>query len=192
MKLSQYAKKMGVTYQTAHKWFKEGKIDGAYQLSTGTIVVPEENEKSKRTKTIIYARVSSNEQRQTNLVTQAERLVDFCMAKGWVIDDVVKEVGSGLNDNRKQLVKMLKDPTVKRIVVEHRDRLTRFGFHYLEILAEIEGFEIVVVNKTLDNDKNDLMSDFTAIITSFCARLYSKRRQKRKQEQLEKLLIDNK
>lgn len=192
MKLSQYAKKMGVTYQTAHKWFKEGRIDGAYQLSTGTIVVPEENEKSKRAKTIIYARVSSNEQRQTNLVTQAERLVDFCMAKGWVIDDVVKEVGSGLNDNRKQLVKMLKDPTVKRIVVEHRDRLTRFGFHYLEILAEIEGFEIVVVNKTLDNDKNDLMSDFTAIITSFCARLYSKRRQKRKQEQLEKLLIDNK
>lgn len=69
--------------------------------------------------------------------------------------------------------------------------MTRFGFHYLEILAEIEGFEIVV-NKTLDNDKNDLMSDFTAIITSFCARLYSKRRQKRKQEQLEKLLIDDK
>ena len=192
MRLSQYAKKMGVTYQTAHKWFKEGKIDGAYQLSTGTIVVPEENEKSKRTKTIIYARVSSNEQRQTNLVTQAERLVDFCMANGWVVDDVVKEVGSGLNDSRKQLVKLLKDPTIKRIVVEHRDRLTRFGFHYLEILAEIEGFEIVVVNKTLDNDKNDLMSDFTAIITSFGARLYSKRRQKRKQEQLEKLLIDNK
>lgn len=192
MRLSQYAKKMGVTYQTAHKWFKEGKIDGAYQLSTGTIVVPEENEKPKRTKTIIYARVSSNEQRQTNLITQAERLVDFCMAKGWVIDDVVKEVGSGLNDNRKQLVKLLKDPTIKRIIVEHRDRLTRFGFHYLEILAEIEGFEIVVANKTLDNDKNDLMSDFTAIITSFCARLYSKRRQKHKQEQLEKLLIDNK
>lgn len=192
MRLSQYAKKMGVTYQTAHKWFKEGKIDGAYQLSTGTIVIPEENEKPKRTKTIIYARVSSNEQRQTNLVTQAERLVDFCMANGWVVDDVVKEVGSGLNDNRKQLVKLLKDPAVKRIVVEHRDRLTRFGFHYLEILAEMEGFEIVVVNKTLDNDKNDLMSDFTAILTSFCARLYSKRRQKHKQEQLEKLLIDDK
>ena len=192
MRLSQYAKKIGVTYQTVHKWFKEGKIEGAYQLSTGTIVVPDENEKTKRTKTIIYARVSSNEQHQTNLVTQAERLVDFCMANGWVVDDVVKEVGSGLNDNRKQLVKLLKDPAVKRIVVEHRDRLTRFGFHYLEILAEIEGFEIVVVNKTLDNDKNDLMSDFTAIITSFCARLYSKRRQKHKQKQLEKLLIDDK
>lgn len=85
---------------------------------------------------------------------------------------------------------MLKDPTVKQIVFEHRGRLTHFGFHYLEILAEIEGFKIVVVNKTLDNDKNDLMSDFTAIITSFCTCLYSKRRQKHKQ--LEKLLIDNK
>ena len=109
---------MGVTYQTAHKWFKNDKIDSAYQLSTGTIVV------------------------------------------------------------------------------EHGDRLTRFGFHYLEILAELEGFEIIVANKTLDNDKDDLLddllADFTAIITSFCARLYSKRRQKHKQDQLEKLLFDKK
>lgn len=192
MKLSQYAKKMGVTYQTAHKWFKHGQIDGAYQLSTGTIVVPDEQEQSKRTKTVIYARVSSNEQRQTNLITQADRLVDFCLANGWIVDDIVKEVGSGLNDTRKQLNKLLKDPTVKRIVVEHRDRLTRFGFHYLEILADIEGFEIIVANKTLDNDKDDLIADFTAIITSFCARLYSKRRQKHKQDQLEKLLLDKK
>lgn len=192
MKLSQYAKKMGVTYQTAHKWFKNGQIDGAYQLSTGTIVVPDEQEQSKRTKTIIYARVSSNEQCQTNLITQADRLVDFCLANGWIVDDIVKEVGSGLNDTRKQLNKLLKDPMVKRIVVEHRDRLTRFGFHYLEILADIEGFEIIVANKTLDNDKDDLIADFTAIITSFCARLYSKRRQKHKQDQLEKLLLDKK
>ena len=161
-------------------------------MSTGTIVVPDEQEQSKRTKTVIYARVSSNEQRQTNLITQADRLVDFCLANGWAVDDIVKEVGSGLNDTRKQLNKLLKDPTVKRIVVEHRDRLTRFGFHYLEILADIEGFEIIVANKTLDNDKDDLIADFTAIITSFCARLYSKRRQKHKQNQLEKLLLDKK
>lgn len=160
-------------------------------MSTGTIVVPDEKEQSKRTKTIVYARVSSNEQCQTNLVIQADRLVDFCLANGWVINDIIKEVGSGLNDNRKQLNKLLKDPTIKRIVVEHRDRLTRFGFHYLEILAELEGFEIIVANKILDNDKDDLLVDFTAIITLFCVRLYSKRRQKHKQDQLEKLLFDN-
>lgn len=181
MKLSQYAKKMGVTYQTAHKWFKNGQIEGAYQLSTGTIVVPDNKEETKRTKTVIYARA-----RKQDPTTQVNRLVDFCLANGWVVDSIVKDLGSGLNDNRKELTKLLKDPTVKRIVVEREERLTRFGFHYLEILAELEGFEIVVANKTPDDDKEDLLADFRKTIAYFCERLYS--RSKRKQEQFEKLL----
>lgn len=189
MKLSQYAKKMGVTYQTAHKWFKNGQIEGAYQLSTGTIVVPDEKKQAKRTKTVIYARVFSVKQDQ---IRQVDRLVDFCLAKGWAVDDIVEDVGSGLNDDRKQLIKLLKDPTVKRIVVERQERLTRFGFHYLEVLAELEGFEIVVANKTPDDDKEELLADFKTLITSFCERLYSKHRQKRKQDQLEKLLLNKK
>ena len=102
---------------------------------------------------------------------------------------IIKEVGSGLNDERKKLISIFKDPHVKRVVVEHRDRLTRFGFNYLQTLAEIEGFEIVVANKTMDNDKDDIMADFTAIITSFCARLYSKRRGKNKADALKKALL---
>lgn len=96
-----------------------------------------------------------------------------------------------MNDERKKLLSIFKDPHVKRIVVEHRDRLTRFGFNYLQTLAEIEGFEIVVANKTMDSDKNDIMADFTAIITSFYARLYSKRRRrgKNKADALKKLLL---
>ena len=187
MKLSQYAKKTGVTYQTAHKWFKNGQIEGAYQLSTGTIVVPDENKQAKRTKTVIYARVYSMKQDQ---IRQVDRLVDFCLAKGWVVDDIIEDVGSGLNDERKKLTKLLKDPTVKRIVVERQERLTRFGFHYLELLAELEGFEIVVVNKAPDDDKEELLADFKALITFFCERLYTKGRSKRKQEQFEKLLLD--
>lgn len=181
MKLSQYAKKMGVTYQTAHKWFKNGQIEGAYQLSTGTIVVPDEQEETKRTKTVIYARA-----RKQDHTAQVNRLVDFSLANGWVVDDIVKEVGSGLDDNRKELTKLLKDPTVKRIVVERKENLTRFGFHYLEILAELEGFEIVVANKAPDDDKDELLADFKTMIAFFCERLYS--RSKRKQEQFEKLL----
>ena len=183
MKLSQYAKKMGVTYQTAHKWYKNGQIEGAYQLSTGTIVVPDEQEETKRTKTVIYARTINQD-----YTAQVNRLVDFSLANGWVVDDVVKEVGSGLDDNRKEFTKLLKDPTVKRIVVERQERLTRFGFHYLEVLAELEGFEIVVANKTPDDDKDELLADFKILISSFCGRLYS--RSKRKQEQFEKLLLD--
>lgn len=181
MKLSQYAKKMGVTYQTAHKWFKNGQIEGAYQLSTGTIVVPDNKEETKRTKTVIYVRV-----RKQDHTAQVNRLVDFSLANGWVVDDIVKEVGSGLDDERRELTKLLKDPTVKRIVVERKENLTRFGFHYLEILAELEGFEIVVANKTPDDDKEDLLADFRKTITYFCERLYS--HSKRKQEQFEKLL----
>lgn len=184
MKLSEYAKEMGVSYQTAHNWFKKGKIDGAYQVDTGTIIIPNKKGEIHRTKTIVYARVSSSDQRNTNLQTQAERMEQFCIANGWVVDGVVKEVGSGLNDSRKKLLSILKDPTVKRIVVEHRDRLTRFGFNYLETMAQNEGFEIIVANNTLDNDKDDLMADFTAIITSFCARLYSKRRAQNKTIQI--------
>jgi len=179
---------MGIKYQTAYKWFKDGKIEGAYQTETGTIIVPEPPEQNSRVKTVVYARVSSNEQRKTNLETQSQRMVNFCLANGWSIDKVIKEVGSGLNDERRQLVALLKDPTIARVVVEHRDRLTRFGFNYLEILADIAGFEIVVANKTIVNDQKDLMADFTAIITSFCARLYNQRRGKKKADAVKLIL----
>ena len=141
MKLSAYADKVGISYQTAHRWFKNGKIPGAYQISTGTIIVPDSaipsdsKESNLRTKTVVYARVSSNAQRKTNLETQAERMQNFCTSNGWTVDRVVKEVGSGLNDERKKLISIFKDPHVKRVVVEHRDRLTRFGFNYLQTLA---------------------------------------------------------
>jgi predicted site-specific integrase-resolvase len=78
---------------------------------------------------------------------------DFCLANGWTVDEVVKEVGSGLNGNRRRLEKVLKDPHLGRLVVEHRDRLTSFGFHWFEVLAELQGFEIVVADKTIDNEK---------------------------------------
>lgn len=195
MKLSAYADKVGVSYQTAHRWFKNGKIPGAYQIETGTVIVPDSaipdtsGRHNPRFKTVVYARVSSNEQRKTNLETQAKRMQNFCSANGWVVDRVVKEVGSGLNDERKKLLSIFNDPHVKRIVVEHRDRLTQFGFNYLQTFAEIEGFEIIVADKTTDNDKDDIMADFTAIITSFCARLYSKRRGKNKADALKKVLL---
>lgn len=186
MKLSTYAKEIGITRHTATRWFHEGRIPGAYQLDTGTIIVPNDifdQNKANEGLTIVYARVSSSEQRKTNLETQAQRLIDFSIANGWQIDKVIKEVGSGLNDERPKLVNLLmSDEPIRRIVVEHKDRLTRFGFNYLEILAKKQNFEIIVVNK-VEDDKEDLIQDFISIITSFCARIYSKRRVTRKTEQ---------
>lgn len=188
MKLPEYAKRVGVTRFTAHRWFHDGKIPGAYQLPSGLIYVPDtifDTEKPKpKGITVVYARVSSSEQRKTNLETQAEQLTQFAIANGWVVDKVIKEVGSGLNDERKKLTDLLRsDVKIDRIIVEHKDRLTRFGFNYLQILADKMGFEIIVVNPTM-TDNEDLMQDFASIITSFCARLYSRRRAKLQAEKI--------
>jgi len=186
MKLSQYAKEKSVTYQTAWNHFKRGLIDGAYQLPTGTVIVPEKAVDDKRTKTIIYARVSSSQNRK-NLQTQSQRLSEFCVANGWVVDDIVMECASGVNDKQPKFLRILKDPTIKRIVVEHKDRLTRFGFNYIDTLFD---GEIVVVNKA-DDTEEDIVQDLTSIITSFCARIYGQRRSKRKTEQLIESLKHN-
>jgi predicted site-specific integrase-resolvase len=89
-------------------------------------------------KVAIYTRVSASENRP-NLQSQAERLTNYCMAKGWQIHKIVKEVGSGVNDNRQQLQKLLADESFTVIVVEHKDRLTRFGFNYIQTLMEGQG-----------------------------------------------------
>jgi predicted site-specific integrase-resolvase len=184
MKLSTYAKLLGVSYKTAWRHWKAGKLD-AYQLPTGTVII--RDARKKNNKVCIYTRVSSAENKD-NLNSQAERLTQYCMAKGYQISKIIKEVGSGVNDNRKQLTKLLNDDDWGLIVVEHKDRLTRFGFNYIKILLNKSGKEIEVVNEA-DDGKQDLVQDFVSIITSFCARLYGLRRSKRKTETLIKELL---
>jgi len=176
-----------VRYETAWRWFKTGKIKGR-QLESGTIIVTEELEQRPPPEQIVvvYARVSANENRP-NLNTQAERLSAYCAAKGWKVNRVVKEVGSGINDGRKKLLALLADPTVTVIVVEHKDRLTRFGFKYIETLLAVQGRSIEVVNLA-ENPLEDLIADLVSIIYSFSSRLYGQRRAKRKTEQIVKEL----
>lgn len=190
IKLSQWAKNNGVSWRTAYRYFKDGKISGV-QFDNGTILIDENTEDESKGITVTYARVSSSEQRKTNLEYQSKRLVDYCLANGWTVDQIIKEVGSGLNDKRPKLEKLLNsDEKIERIVIEHKDRLTRFGFNYLEILAKKQNFEIIIINPNED-DKDDLIADFISIITSYCARIYGQRRSKRKTEAIIKELQDN-
>lgn len=182
MKLSQYARQQGISYRTALRWWRAGAIKG-YQAPTGTIIVTEgEAVPSRPEKVTIYARVSSAEQKD-NLERQAVRLSDYCAARGYQVTEVVKEIASGVNDSRPKLLSLLKDTSVTRIVVEHRDRLTRFGFHYLETLLEAQGRHIEVMNLA-ENDRDDLITDLVAIVSSSTARLYGQRRAKRKTERI--------
>lgn len=181
IKLSQWAKTHGYTYRGAFNLFRKGLIPNAIQLETGTIIIQKpEDVKRKNDHTVVYARVSSSENKQ-NLDTQADRVSQFCNAKGWIVNEVIKECASGLNDSRPKLSKIFKDRKATRIVVEHKDRLTRFGFNYIKDL--FPECEIVVINE-VGEEQEDLMQDFISLVTSFCARLYGKRRSKRNTEKL--------
>ena len=171
MKLSDYAKSLGVCYKTAWNMWKRGELD-AYQLPSGTIIVKNNINSSqcKFVKVAIYCRVSSAEN-LPYLESQAERLLNYCSFKGYSVVRVVKEVGSGVNDNRRKLVKLLQENDYDLIVCEHKDRLSRVGFNYLKVLLTQTNRDIEVVNLASE-ETNDLMEDFVSIITSFCARLY--------------------
>ena len=186
MKLSEFAKKNSIRYQAAYNMFKAGLIKG-HQLPTGTIVIDEITENVKKQDyTVIYARVSSSENKN-NLDSQAKRLMEFATAKGFIINEVIKECASGLNDKRPKLCKILNEGKVTHLIVEHSDRLTRFGFNYIDILCKHLGCELIVVNKA-ETEQEDLLQDFISIITSFCARIYGQRRCKRKTEKIIKEL----
>jgi predicted site-specific integrase-resolvase len=189
VKLSDYAKKLGISYRTAWRYYKEGKLN-AYQTHTGTIIVREELRDEQKT-VAIYCRVSSAENK-SNLELQKNRLLDYCAAKGYKVNRVVIEIGSGINDSRKKWLSLLQDKKINFIVVEHKDRFTRFGFNAYKILLQNEGRDIEVVNEA-NNAKEDLLQDLVSIITSFCARLYGQRRCKRKTEKIiEELTSDKK
>jgi predicted site-specific integrase-resolvase len=114
-------------------------------------------------KVAIYARISSSENKD-NLERQKQRLLNYCAAKGYKVSSVVIEIGSGLNDTRPKLEHLLLDSTINLIVVEHKDRLARFGLNYIEKLLSMQNRKIEVINPQL-NEIDDLMQDFVSIIT---------------------------
>jgi putative resolvase len=172
MKLSNWARKQGINYKTAWIWFKTGKLPvRAYQTPTGTILVEEEKPKLSG-KTVIYARVSSADQKN-DLQRQVERLKLFASSTGLKVSDIVTEIGSGLNGKRRKFIRLLKDAGVDTILVEHKDRAMRFGYEIVEAALRVSGRRILVADETELN--NDLVQDMIDVLTSFCARLYGKR-----------------
>jgi len=180
MRLSVYAKKTGVTYKTAFRWWKAGKLD-AYQMDTGTIIVREPATSAEQLQVALYARVSSADQKE-DLERQMQRLKDYAASKGYQVTKMVSELASGLNDRRPKLMKLLTDASVGIVVIEHRDRLTRFGFNYIEQLMQMQGRRLEVIFPS-DSD-NDLVDDFIAVITSMASRIYGRRTSKRRAEKI--------
>ena len=185
-KLSDAAKLIGVHKQTMWKYIKEGKISAIKTPNNRYLVPKAEIDKYLgEVKNIaelgiaIYARVSSSENRD-DLDRQATRIQQFANAKGWRVVRIEKEIGSGVNDQRPKLLALLKDAhKYEYIIIEHKDRLTRFGFNLI-----INNINNIYVINEVDDEEHGLMEDLVAIITSFCARMYGQRRSKRKTEKL--------
>ncbi len=132
--------------------------------------------------TILYARVSTKKQ-EKYLENQINRLKEYANSKNYNYE-VIYEIASGVNENRKGLKKLLnavKNGKVKRIIIEYPDRLARFGFEYLKFFIETFGVELVVVNgkENIEDINQELAEDLVAIVTSFSARIYGKRDGKR-------------
>lgn len=184
IKLTTFAKLNDVTPRTIWNWIYKGivKYERTSTNRVFIIIDDDNNIKIKQPNVAIYARVSSAENKN-NLEKQKDRLISYANAKGYKISKIVSEIGSGLNDQRPKLEKLLMDKTIDIIIVEHKDRLARFGTNYIEKLLSLDNRKIEVINPQM-NEKDDLMQDFVSIITSFCARLYGKRRTKRQTEKL--------
>lgn len=171
MKLIDWARENGLSYTTAWRLFRSGQLPvRATQLATGTILV--HPEKPADGAVALYARVSGSDQKQ-DLERQLERLSLYAVRHGLSVTKAVSEVGSGLNGHRNKLMQLLADPSVSAIVVEHRDRLARFGSEYIEGAMAAAGRRLIVVEEAEMTD--DLVQDMVDVMTSFCARLYGRR-----------------
>lgn len=168
MRLKDWAAENGIAYITAWRWHNEGRMPVPSRKVNGMILV-DVDAKRDSGKRVAYARVSSADQK-SDLDRQVARIASSVDGG---IDAVVVEVGSAMNGGRKKFKSLLSDPSVDEIVVEHRDRATRFGFEYINAALAAQGRSITVLDDQEVAD--DLVRDMTEVLTSFCARLYGKR-----------------
>jgi predicted site-specific integrase-resolvase len=176
LRLADWARKNGLDYKTAYRLFRSGKFPRPVeQLPTGTILVHELPVTTNNA--VLYARVSSGDQ-AADLDRQVQRLRDYAAVQGLHVVQEVQEIGSGLNGHRKKLMTVLEDPSTSINVVEHRDRLARFGSEYIESALAASDRKVIIVNDT--EMKDDLVQDMVDALTSFCARLNGKRAAKNK------------
>ncbi|MEU3457226.1 IS607 family transposase [Micromonospora sp. NPDC006766] len=171
MKLSDWAREQGVSYQTAWRWVRDGRMPvPVRQAPSGTWIV--EEARSAAGRVVAYCRVSSSDQK-SDLDRQTVRVVEGANAQGLAVAEVVTEIGSGLNGKRRKLHRLLADPSAAVIVVEHRDRLARFGVEHVQAALAATGRRLVVIDP--EGSTDGLVEDMAEVLTSLCVRLYGQR-----------------
>jgi predicted site-specific integrase-resolvase len=170
--LKEWAEREGIAYVTARRWFASGKLPVPARRVGGLILVGEPGAVAARGTAVVYARVSSADQRP-DLDRQVARVTAWATGQGVAVDRVVTETGSALNGHRRKFLALLRDPSVAVIAVEHPDRFARFGAECVEAALAAQGRRLLVADPYGVDD--DLVRDVTEILTSLCARLYGRR-----------------
>jgi len=193
-------RRLGIHFVTLKRWIYSGKIR-AVRTPTGRWMIPESEVERiiggkaeiKEVRAVIYARISSSDQKK-DLERQIQYLTQYCTAKGYRVVDVLSDIASGLKTNRRGLQKLFNyivNKEVDVVVVTYKDRLTRFGFEYLEYFFKQYGVRIEVVYGEEPKDAyQELVEDLLAIVTSFAGKLYGMRSHRKKKllEGFKKLL----
>jgi len=196
----EVCQRLGISYSTLSRWVREGRIR-AIRTAGGVFRIPESEVRriaeglpiSKEVRAVIYARVSSSDQR-SDLERQVEYLTQYCSSKGYRLVGVLSDVASGSKTDRRGLLKLFNyviNRQVDVVVVTYRDRLTRFGFEYLEYFFNQHGVRVEVVFGEEPKDAyQELVEDLIEIVTSFAGKLYGLRSRKKKRfvEGFKKLL----
>ena len=192
--ITQLSKILNVHVVTIRNWERDGKnpipvhrtqgnqrryLAKDVKQYLGLASSPTSNKSNK--KTIIYARVSSHEQK-ADLATQIGLLSLYASSQGFQYE-VLSEILSGLNFNRpkfNQLLRMIKNDEVERVVVSHKDRLMRFEYEMFESICQMHHVQIVVLDQSNQELEKELLEDFISLITSFSEKIYGKRSHKNK------------
>ena len=196
LKISEAAEYLNVSIDTLRKWDKYNKLKpletagGHRRYDTDTLDDFIGKKKKDLEETYIicatYARVSSNEQNQKgDLDRQSQRLSEYCAKKGLLVTYIIKDVGSGLNDNRSgfnKLTELIIQKKVNKLVVEHKDRLTRFQFNFIKKMFESYGCEVVVINDIDVSSEEELATDIISLMASFSGKFYGRRSAEKKKE----------
>lgn len=175
LNLTEWAEANGVHRQTAYRWFREGTLPvPAERVGPRTILVNiEANSSPAVTGGVgLYARVSSHDQKD-DLVRQTARLSEWAAKAGHRVVRIESEIASGMNGGRTKARRLLADPAVTCVVVEHKDRLGRMNVELVEAALAANGRRLVVLDDGEVDD--DLVRDMVEVLTSFCARLYGRR-----------------
>ena len=193
-KPNQFADMLGVSVKTLQRWDNDGKLianrtptDRRYYTHKQYLDYVNE---SKRGKVVIYTRVSSSNQKD-DLVNQVNFLQQYANAKGLIVDEIIEDLGSGLNYNRKKWNKLIDESIngqVSKIIITHKDRFIRFGYDWFERFLLNLGVEIILVNNEKLSPQEELVQDLISIIHVFSCRIYGLRKYKTKIERDEEVV----